>query len=172
MSQESIRRATERDADLLSELGAKTFYEAFATQNTPENMSAYLAATFGVAKQRDELADPQNTFLIVENDGVAVGYAHLRAAKPPASVSDPNAIELVRLYVSSTFQGGGVGARLMDACFTHAQQAGHKTIWLGVWEHNTRAQAFYRRLNFSKVGEHAFQLGADRQLDWLMERPL
>ena len=172
MTQQSIRRATENDAELLAELGATTFYQSFAAQNTPENMAAYLAATFGPGQQQAELADPRNTFLIVESDGVAVGYAHLRAGETPECVSDPEAIELVRLYVSSTLQGSGVGGRLMDACLTEARRAGYQTIWLGVWQQNTRAQAFYHRWNFSIVGEHVFQLGEDRQVDWLMERSL
>ena len=172
MTQQSIRRATESDADLLAELGATTFYESFAAQNTPENMTAYLAATFAPEKQQAELADHQNTFLIAENDGVAIGYAHLRSGKPPACVSDPKAIELVRLYVSSTLQGSGVGGRLMDACLTEARQSGYQTIWLGVWQQNTRAQAFYNRWDFTIVGEHIFQLGGDPQMDWLMQRPL
>ena len=172
MTKESIRRATESDADLLAKLGATTFYESFAAQNTPENMAAYLSATFGPEKQRAELGDPRNTFLIAENDGTAIGYAHLRTGETPACVSDPRAIELVRIYVSSSQQGTGVGGRLMDACLTEARRAGYQTIWLGVWQQNTRAQAFYHRWNFSIVGEHVFQLGEDRQVDWLMERSL
>src|SRR5215207_5345295 len=129
MTQQSIRRATETDADLLAELGATTFYESFAAQNTPENMTAYLAATFGPEQQRVELADPRNTFLIAENNAVAIGYAQLRTGKPPACISDPKAIELVRLYVSPTLQGSGIGGRLMDACLTEARQAGCQTIW-------------------------------------------
>jgi ribosomal protein S18 acetylase RimI-like enzyme len=172
MTREFIRRGTENDADLLAKLGATTFYESFAAQNTPENMAAYLAQTFGPEKQRAELADPRNTFLIAENDAVAIGYAQLRVGKAPACVSDPQAIELVRLYVSSTFQGSGIGGRLMEACLTEARQAGYQTIWLGVWQQNTRAQAFYKRWKFSIVGEHVFQLGDDPQMDWLMERSL
>jgi len=172
MTQQSIRRANEDDAALLAELGARTFSDSFASQNTPENMAAYLAAFFGREVQRAELADPLNTFLIVENEGVAIGYAQLRAGKPPACVSGPKAIELSRLYVSSAFQGGGIGARLMDACLTEARQAGYQTMWLGVWKENVRAQAFYHRWNFSVIGEHVFQLGADRQMDWIMERSL
>src|SRR5215208_7594662 len=159
-------------AALLADLGARTFYDSFAVQNTPENMAAYLAASFSPEQQRAEFVDPQNTFLIIENDGVAMGYAQLRAGKPPASVSDSKAIELVRLYVSSSCQGTGIGGRLMDACLTEARQAGYQTIWLGVWQQNTRAQRFYQRWNFSVVGNHIFQLGDDRQLVWLMERSL
>jgi diamine N-acetyltransferase len=172
MTQQSIRRATEADADLLASLGARTFADSFASQNTPENMAAYLAASFGPELQRAELANPQNIFLIAENDGVAIGYAQLRAGELPACISGPKPIELSRLYVSSTFQGSGVGARLMEACLTEARRAGYQTMWLGVWKENVRAQAFYQHCNFSVVGEHVFQLGADRQTDWLMERSL
>ncbi|HZI49603.1 MAG TPA: GNAT family N-acetyltransferase [Pyrinomonadaceae bacterium] len=172
MTQQSIRHATENDAALLAELGARTFSDTFANQNTTEDMATYLAASFGPELQRAELVDPLNTFLIVENDDVAIGYAYLRAGKPPACVSGPKPIELNRLYVSSAFQGSGVGAQLMEACLTEARRAGYQTMWLGVWKRNVRAQAFYQRWNFAVVGEHVFQLGADRQMDWLMERSL
>ena len=172
MTPRSIRRATEVDAALLAELGARTFAESFANQNRPEDMVAYLAQSFGPELQRAELADPQQTFLILEDDGVAIGYAHLRAGETPACVSGPKPVELSRLYVSSAFQGSGVGARLMEACLTEARQAGYQTMWLGVWKQNVRAQAFYQRWNFSVVGEHIFQLGDDQQMDWLMERLL
>lgn len=172
MTQHRIRRAAEADADVLAELGARTFHDSFAAQNTQENMAAYLATTFGPEQQRAELAHPQNTFLIVEDNGVAIGYAQLRVGKPPACISGPKPIELARLYISAAFQGSGVGGRLMEACLTEARQSGYQTIWLGVWQQNTRAQAFYERWNFSIAGEHVFQLGADRQMDWLMERSL
>ncbi len=172
MTQQFIRRANESDCTLLAELGARTFYDSFAAQNTPENMTAYLAKTFGPEQQRAELSGPQNTFLIAENDGVAVGYAQLRDGKPPACVSGPKAVELVRLYVSAEFQSAGVGGKLMAACIDEARRRGYQTIWLGVWQQNIRAQAFYQRWNFSIVGEHVFQLGEDGQLDWLMQRSL
>lgn len=33
-------------------------------------------------------------------------------------------------------------------------------MWLGVWEHNSRARAFYRKWEFREVGQQIFQLGA------------
>lgn len=172
MTEAFIRHATEADSALLTELGAKTFSDAFAAQNTAENMSAYLTKTFAPELQRAELMDPQNTFLIAENNGVAIGYAQLRTGKPPASVTGPMPIEIVRLYVSAALQSGGVGGKLMAACLDEARQRGHQTIWLGVWQQNTRAQAFYKRWDFEIVGDHIFQLGDDPQLDWLMARTL
>jgi ribosomal protein S18 acetylase RimI-like enzyme len=168
----TIRRGTLEDAALLSELGARTFSETFASENSPEDLAAYLATNFNVAQQTDELEDPESTFLIAEVDGRAAGYAKLHISEPEKGVAGANPIELVRLYVSREWLGRGVGEQLMRACIDAAREAGHETIWLGVWERNARAQAFYRKWNFRTIGEHMFQLGSDLQRDLVMERSL
>ena len=131
-----------------------------------------MATSFNVAQQTAELNDPASTFLIAELDGRAAGYAKLHAGEPEQGVEGAKPVELVRLYVSREWLGRGVGEQLMRACLDQARQAGHETIWLGVWERNARAQAFYRKWNFRPVGEHEFRLGADLQRDILMERAL
>jgi diamine N-acetyltransferase len=172
MTQVTIRRGTLDDAGLLSELGARTFAETFAADNTPEDLAAYMATSFNVARQTAELEDPGSTFLIAEVDGRAAGYAKLHDGEPENGVEGAKPVELVRLYVSREWLGRGIGAQLMRACLDEARQAGHETIWLGVWEGNPRAQAFYRKWDFRTVGEHIFQLGSDPQRDILMERTL
>ena len=170
--QVTIRRANSDDAKVLAELGARTFEQTFAADNTSEDMAAYLALHFSVAQQTAELAHPSSTFLIAEVDGQAAGYAKLHAGEPPEDIEGALPIELVRLYVSHEWLGRGVGEALMHACIDEAHNAGHETLWLGVWERNARAQAFYRKWDFRAVGEHMFQLGEDMQRDILMERAL
>ncbi len=165
-----IRSGCADDAALLAELGARTFAETFAADNSPENMAAYLTTAFNPTQQTAELADPLASFHIAEADGVALGYAMLRSGNVPEQVTGAEPIELVRLYVSQESLGSGVGAALMQACVERAQRAGYDTLWLGVWENNTRAQAFYYKWNFVKVGTHVFQLGDDPQTDFLMQR--
>ena len=168
----TIRHADSDDANLLAELGAATFHQTFAADNTSEDMAAYLAKHFSVAQQTTELAHPASTFLIAEVDRQAAGYAKLHAGEPPQSIEGARPVELVRLYVSQEWLGRGVGEALMRACMDEAKRAGHETIWLGVWERNARAQAFYHKWDFRAVGEHIFQLGSDSQRDILMERAL
>ena len=169
-SQPTIRRGTLRDAELLAELGARTFSETFAVDNSPENMAAYLAASFTPAQLAADLADPRCVFYVAETNAVAVGYAMLRSGAAPEQVTGKRPIELVRLYVSRDSLGSGVGAALMQTCLDEAKRSGHQTLWLGVWEHNSRAQAFYRKWNFREVGTQMFQLGDDPQTDLLMQR--
>ncbi len=167
-----IRRARIEDANVLAELGAQTFAETFSEDNTPEDMAAYLAASFSLAKLTEELADPLSIFFIAEVDGHAAGYAKLHSGEALDGVEGQKPIELVRLYVSRKWLGRGVGQALMQRCVDEARGKGFQTIWLGVWERNGRALAFYRKWNFHEVGEHIFQLGSDPQRDILMQRPI
>ena len=166
----TIRSGTANDAELLSELGARTFSETFAVDNTAENMVAYLADSFNLTQQNAELSDPDSCFRIAELEGVAVGYSMLRSGNVPEGVTGDNPMEIVRLYVSKESIGTGVGAALMQDCLEESAKLGSRTLWLGVWEHNYRAQAFYRKWNFVEVGTHVFHLGDDAQRDLLMQR--
>jgi ribosomal protein S18 acetylase RimI-like enzyme len=167
----NVRRALIGDAKLLADLGAQTFAETFSEDNTAEDMAAYLADSFSFEKLTAELTDPLSIFLVAEVDGNAAGYAKISSGEAPGVVGEKS-VELVRLYVSQQWLGRGVGQALMQRCLDEARQMGFQTIWLGVWERNERAQAFYRKWNFREVGEHVFQLGSDQQRDLLMQRSL
>ncbi len=167
-----IRHAVLADVEMLAQLAARTFLDAFADMNTPENIRAYISDAFSVVQLTSEINDPLSRFLIAEVDGVPAGYAKLHAGSAPGAIAGSKPIELVRLYVDRKFLGSGIGNDLMQACIDEARSLGHRTIYLGVWEHNHRAQSFYFRWKFRVVGNHIFQMGDDPQLDWLMEREL
>jgi ribosomal protein S18 acetylase RimI-like enzyme len=76
------------------------------------------------------------------------------------------------LYVSKEWHGKGVAQDLMAASIVMAEESNADHVWLGVWERNPRAIAFYRKLGFSEVGDHVFVLGADPQRDIIMTREL
>ncbi|HEY6122035.1 MAG TPA: GNAT family N-acetyltransferase [Pyrinomonadaceae bacterium] len=165
-----IRHATASDAALLAELGARTFADTFAIDNKPEDMATYLAASFSEEQIQSELSDSRCTFLIAQIHTQPAGYALLRTGDAPKEISHTNSIEIVRFYVSREWHGLGIADALMNACISKAQQSGYETMWLGVWERNARAQAFYKRWDFANVGTHTFELGSDLQNDILMER--
>ena len=176
-----VRPATLADAPRLSRLGAATFRETFERENTPEDMARYLAAAFTPERQAAEIDDPARTVLLAEHrapsgdaDDAAelVGYVHLVAGPAPEAVRGPGPLELKRLYVARAWHGRGVAQTLMDAAIDAARARGAETLWLGVWERNPRAAAFYRKYGFTRVGEHTFVLGADAQTDWVLARPL
>lgn len=168
----SIRRAVLQDAELLASMGAQAFYQTFAASNTPEDMAAYLAGAFSVEKQAVELARSGSTFLIVEQDGNSIGYAHLQEGPAPACIKGYLPVEISRLYVLQNWIGKGIGSKLMRACINDARVRGGDVVWLGVWEKNARAIAFYQKWGFEIAGTHEFILGKDIQQDYLMLRKI
>ena len=168
----TIRLATLDDAPALAELAARTFRDTFAADNRPEDLALHLASAYGVAQQSREVADPAIITLVTEEDGALVAFAQLRRGAPPASVRGSAPIELWRFYLAAEWHGRGLAQQLMGRVVDAAQQAGAATLWLGVWERNSRAMAFYRKCGFVDVGAHVFVVGTDPQTDRVMERHL
>ena len=170
VSSDSIRVATPADAALLASLAERTFVDAFGADNTADDMAMYVADAFGEARQRAELEDPRVTVFVAERDGDVAGYAMLRDGAVAECVGGGDAIEIARLYAARHLIGGGVGAALMQRCLGEAAALGKQVVWLGVWERNARAIAFYERWGFRDAGLLTFVLGRDVQTDRVMVR--
>ena len=172
----SIRLAKQADAPLLAAMGAKTFSETFAKDNTPQDLAEYLRKNFSPEIQSTELAQPGSLFLILEKGGTPAGYARLLDHSSEACLKESDQwghlhlMELVRIYLLQAKTGYRLGDVLMKACLEQAQMQGAEVLWLGVWERNAHAIAFYSRWGFEKVGTHIFLLGQDRQTDNIMAR--
>ena len=168
----SLRSAVATDASALAELAERTFRDTFAAHNTEEDMDLHCAATFGPAIQAGEIADPRFVTLVAEQEGTLIGYGQLHWGAAPKAVIAEKPAEIARLYVDRGWHGRGVAQELMTALLYAAGDGDADRVWLGVWEHNPRAIAFYRKHGFVEVGSHVFQLGRDPQRDLLMVRPL
>lgn len=164
----TIRRAVEADAPVVAELARRTFFDTFASNNDAGDMAIHLARAYGVPQQSAELADPAITTLLVERDGSAVAYAQLRSGHVPDCVSGAAPLEVWRFYVSREWHGRGIAQALMDRVTAEARERGARTLWLGVWEKNDRARAFYAKCGFADAGEHIFLFGTDPQTDRVM----
>ena len=168
----TIRTATHTDAELIADMSRQTFYETFVLQNSRENMEKFMTEQFGRDKLIAEVNEPGNIFLLAFEGKEPVGYARMKESENPPELGSAAAIEIARIYAATNTIGKGVGKALMQQCIDIAMQQGKKIIWLGVWEHNQRAIAFYRSWGFEKFGTHLFQLGDDPQTDWLMKKEL
>jgi ribosomal protein S18 acetylase RimI-like enzyme len=163
-----IRIATPADAATLAAISLKTFVDTFAPHNTAMDMDAYTSVAFGEETQRRELETEGIVTLLVEEDGETIAYSQIRET-PGAPHGD---VEIARFYVDQPHHGRGIAQKLMDAVEENARALGAGRIWLGVWENNLRAIAFYRKRGFVQCGAHPFILGSDLQTDWLMNRTL
>lgn len=164
-----VRYGTTDDVKMLSELGAKTFYDTYAPDNTPENINAYMKRSFSTEDQFNELSNPNIIFLIAELGNRHVGYAKLKLDSKNESITGTNTMEIERIYSLQEYIGKGIGKALMQAAIDEAKQKDCNSIWLGVWEKNPRAINFYKKWGFKEVGTHTFMLGDDPQRDFIME---
>ncbi|ABR74112.1 N-acetyltransferase [Actinobacillus succinogenes] len=153
---------------LLKEISIRTFKETFSHSNTPEDMEVYLAAHFSTEQLQSELANPHSNFYFAEINNKVVGYLKLNFSTAQTESFDLNAVEIERIYVLSQFQGTGIGKRLYQHALEFAKQRMAKYLWLGVWEHNSKAIEFYKKNGLEIFDKHIFRLGDDEQTDWLM----
>jgi ribosomal protein S18 acetylase RimI-like enzyme len=185
----SIRSATAADCDLLVALGRKTFFETFDGTCPADDMRLFLDTSFAPDKVAAELAAEQSWFYLLEDASGTLGYARLSAEpQPPAFYADfapvcktpvcktpvweTPSVELVRFYLEQRAIGTGLAGRLMEHVLEQARIKGYRSIYLGVWENNLRAQRFYAKHGFRKVGEKVFLVGTDAQTDWYFARAL
>lgn len=133
-------------------------------------MALHCRTSYSEAIQAAEIANPDMLTLLSEDERQLAGFAQLRWGDAPDCVTADAAGEIQRLYVAGDWHGKGVAQQLMDACLDAMRGRGSDVVWLGVWEKNPRAIAFYRKFGFVEVGDHVFALGRDPQRDIVMAR--
>jgi ribosomal protein S18 acetylase RimI-like enzyme len=171
MSEPVIRRAGPADAEALARIGLETFCETFDGLYSEADLKAYLAEAYDLDRTRKDLADPAKASWLVEADGRVVGYATVGGCALPHAQVTPACGELKRIYVRRGWQGSGLAARLLDVTLGWLEREGPRTIWLGVWSENLKAQRFYAKHGFEKAGEYDFHVGAQVDLEYILRRP-
>jgi diamine N-acetyltransferase len=164
-----LRKANFEDVEVLIKLGKTTFLETFAAQNSKENMDAYLSEGFAFKKVKSELRDTNSQFYFAVFENKEIGYLKLNFAKAQTELQDSTAMEVERIYVLNEFQGKGIGKLLYNKAIEEAKPRHANYIWLGVWEENHKALAFYEKLGFKPFDKHIFKLGNDPQTDIMMK---
>jgi len=165
-----IREAIRSDATELSRIAEKVFRATFGSANTAEDMRLHCETNYSEREQAAEISDPNMCTLVSEAGGNLIAFAQIRWGPAPAAVTGGSPAEIYRLYVVDEWHGKGIALRLMDACLSEMKRRGSDIAWLGVWERNPRAIAFYGKCGFVEVGAHNFLLGADVQRDVVMSR--
>ena len=173
MTDAMIRRGVAGDATALARFAARTFEEAFGAATDPVDMAAHLEGSYRPDLQAAELTDPKVITLLALHGDAIVAYAQVRRnLAPPACVTAPDPVEVQRFYADRSVRGSGVARRLMDRALRAAVDMGGRNAWLGVWENNARAIAFYRKVGFQEIGSTVYVVGSDRQTDRVLLIPL
>lgn len=154
----SLRECGLECAETLALVGPASFLEGFAGVLEGEDILAHCRSQHSLAKYAAWLAEPQTRACLAEVKGAPVGYALLCAPDLPIP-TEPDDLELKRIYLLHRFQGVGIGSALMRWSIHTARSMAKKRLLLGVHDGNRHAIAFYRRHGFSQVGTRSFQVG-------------
>ncbi len=167
-----ITSVEEKDLDALRAISINTFTETFREHNTEEDMRKYVSENLDAERLRKELNTSGSVFYFMYQGHELAGYMKLNSGTAQTVEGKTGTLEIERIYVLGKFHGQQMGKSLLQHAIAVAKEASYDTIWLGVWERNTKAIAFYERNGFIKTGSHDFVLGDDVQTDYIMELSL
>lgn len=157
------------DVDKLQAISRATFSQTFAEHNSPEDLATYLDTSFAIEKLTEEINNPNSEFYFAKDGETVVGYLKVNTGDAQAEKKDLSAFEIERIYVDQKYLGKKIGQLLFNKAIDLAKAKNVTYVWLGVWEENHRALAFYNKNGFVPFDKHIFKLGNDEQTDIMMK---
>jgi ribosomal protein S18 acetylase RimI-like enzyme len=167
-----FKKCTLEDSRKLQEISYETFNETFKDQNSPENMIAYLERAFNLNQLEKELSIISSQFFFVYFNNEVAGYLKVNTKDAQSEEMGEESLEIERIYIKNKFQKHGLGKYLLNKALEIAMELNKTKIWLGVWEKNENAIAFYKKMGFVQTGAHSFYMGDEEQIDFIMTKTL
>lgn len=167
-----IRTCQLEDVYDLQALSKETFRETFEDQNSPQQLDNYIHQAFTLDRLKEELAHPSSYFFFIYWQQTLAGYLKVNMNEAQSESMGAQALEIERIYIKKLFHQLGLGRELFQKAIDLALGHHKTSIWLGVWEKNEQALAFYKKLGFVEIGQHSFYMGDEKQIDLLMSKTL
>lgn len=165
-----IKKCIFSDLQTLREISHNTYKDSFISISGEEIMKSYLKTAFNAKTLQSELANPYSEFYFLYYNNSLAGYFKINEFTAQTDIFDSKSLEIQRLYINKEYQHMGFGKYLMDNITDIAVAKNKLYIWLGVWEKNANAIAFYEKNGFCKFSKHVFYMGADAQTDYIMKK--
>ncbi|WP_054860412.1 GNAT family N-acetyltransferase [Gracilibacillus sp. JCM 18860] len=168
----NVKKCTKEELPTLQKISIETFRETFESQNSSENLDAYLKRAFHSKQLEMELSNEFSEFFFVYLNSEMVGYLKINIGNAQSEKMGDESLEIERIYVKNKYQKHGIGKILLNTAIEFALERDKKEIWLGVWEKNENAIAFYKKMDFVQTGVHSFYVGEEEQTDLIMTKAI
>ncbi|WJH32693.1 GNAT family N-acetyltransferase [Paenibacillus sp. CC-CFT747] len=165
-----MTRCTVDDLGLLQEISIETFKETFGNKNSPETMKAYLEKAFNLPQLEKEVSRASSEFYFLYANEEMAGYLKINTDDAQSEAMGRDSLEIERIYIREKHHKQGLGKDLINKAIEIAKERNKERIWLGVWEKNENAIRFYKKMGFVQTGDHAFYMGEEKQIDWIMTK--
>lgn len=157
---------------LLRDISIETYRDTFEASNSEALMQQYFADRLSESKLSQELQTTDSYFYFLFQGEQVAGFLKVNNSEAHSDNVDKNSLEIERFYIRKQHLRKGLGTVLMRFAYDIAKQLGKSAVWLGVWENNLPALAFYKAQGFYQIGEHPFDMGGDIQTDLLLKKDL
>lgn len=167
-----IETITPLQADILSGLARACFIETFGHLYPSDDLAAFLEASYAPDRLSREIEAEKSCVFGLFIDGEMVGYGQVGPVGLPHDEADLEQDgEIKRLYLLKAHHQKGLGQMLMERALAECHTVfPQRPLWVGVWSENFRAQKFYQKYGFDKVGEYQFPVGKTLDDEWIMRR--
>lgn len=155
----TLRPAVLADVPALSAFASAHFPDAAPPVVPREIVAAFVSENLDEASFTRYIETGAYSFTLAVNEaGDIIAYFGIDHEAPQPAEIPGNAAYLSKFYLSAETRGTGLARELMDAAIAAARADGKDGLHLGTHQLNHRAQAFYEKMGFTRVGERTFQL--------------
>lgn len=167
-----LQKITKNNVQDLQEVSIQTFTETFKDNNSEKSLNDYLNTAYELTKLEKELENPHSEFYFAYFNNELAGYLKININDAQSEKMGENALEVERIYIKKSFKRRVIGRHLIETAEQLAKKYQKNLMWLGVWEYNPKAIAFYETLGFKVIGAHSFFMGEEEQTDLIMSKQL
>ena len=167
-----LQKITKNNVQDLQEVSIQTFTETFKDNNSEKSLNDYLNTAYELTKLEKDLENPHSEFYFAYFNNEIAGYLKININDAQSEKMGENALEVERIYIKKSFKRRGIGRHLIETAEQLAKKYQKNLMWLGVWEYNPKAIAFYETLGFKVIGAHSFFMGEEEQTDLIMSKQL
>ncbi len=147
----TLRAIDASSTEILSKLSIETFGQAYEGVHSKNNLVAYCNDNYSIDSTESLLNQKDVESIVAFQDAEPAGFYVLKHHQCPIKLVGLST-ELKQIYVLSGHLGSGLAGKLFSSAVDQAMRNKSKWLWLCVSNINDRAQAFYRKLGFTEIG--------------------
>lgn len=160
-----IRKAKKTELPIIRQLALNIWPATYSSILSQEQLSYMLDLLYSDAALLKDYYKQGYYFFILSIEGKDAGYAGLE-------LQDEETAHLHKIYLSTDYQGKGLGKKLVLFIIDFSKNAGVKTLTLNVNRHN-KALQFYQAVGFEIIKEVDIEIGNGYFMnDYLMKKEL
>jgi GNAT superfamily N-acetyltransferase len=140
------------DADIVSRVAIKS-YRDFYLYLWNDDGSWYINRSFTPAKIREEIADSNSAYFLLNANAEPIGFIKLNIDRALSGFEAFSALELERIYIVKAASAKGFGRQALSFCLNFAKEKNKELIWLKSMDSSPSVE-FYKRFGFVECGSH------------------